>query len=125
MTASLDKLFVSNITDAWGCVATGDNRTGGAMRVRELLAMLRDADPDSVVLFIDRYADSDESDEVREVYIPASAWTHEHGFYANSEYEVLYPGMPEVRDEGYRDVVYKSERVIVLSAGPTNLRFEL
>lgn len=47
------------------------------MRVRELLAMLSGADPDSVVLFIDTYADSDESDEVREVYIPASAWTHE------------------------------------------------
>ncbi|MGF6303157.1 hypothetical protein OKW42_006510 [Paraburkholderia sp. WC7.3d] len=37
------------------------------MRVRELLAMLCDADLDSVVLFIDGYADSDESDEVREV----------------------------------------------------------
>ena len=93
------------------------------MRVRELVAMLRDADPDSIVLFIDRYADSNASDEVREVYIPTSAWTYERGCYAGRAYEVRYPDEPELREEGYANVVHVSERVVVLSAGPTNLRF--
>ncbi len=58
---------------------------------------------DSVLSFIDRYADSDESNEVREVYTSASAWTHEHGCYANIEYEPRYPGAPRLREAGYRD----------------------
>ena len=94
------------------------------MTAGELLAVLRNVDPERVVLFIDQYADSDESDEVREVYIPTSAWTHEQGRYGGSEYDVRYPGSPQPREGGYTDVVHKRESVIVLSAGPTNLRFE-
>jgi hypothetical protein len=45
------------------------------MRVRELIAALADADPDSVVVFLDSYADSDESDEIREVRVPSKPWT--------------------------------------------------
>ncbi len=93
------------------------------MRERELVAMVRDADPGGIVLFIDRYAESDESDEVREVYIRTSAWTYQRGCYAGRAYEVRYPDEPELREEGYANVVYVSERMVVLSAGPTNHRF--
>lgn len=94
------------------------------MKVREILNALRDVDPDSIVVFMAQYADSNESDEVREVHVPTEAWTHERGSYGSSEYEVRYPGAPEPRaDDAYKDVVYETERVVVLSDGPTNLRF--
>lgn len=35
-----------------------------------------------------------------------------------------YPGPPAQRETGYSDVTQVSERVVVLSSGPTNLRFD-
>ncbi|MCA8082056.1 hypothetical protein [Burkholderia cepacia] len=94
-----------------------------AMTVRELLALLQNADPDSRVLFLTEYAGIDEADEVCEVFIPKSAWTHERGRYGSDKYDVRYPGAPAARDDGYSDVTYSLENVVVLSPGSTNLRF--
>jgi hypothetical protein len=94
------------------------------MKVRDLLEILNQADPESIVLYMTQYADTDESDEVREVDIPTELWTYERGRYGGSEYEAHYPGTPEPRADRYSDVVCESERVVVLSDGPTNLRFE-
>lgn len=92
------------------------------MKVRELLALLRQAPPEACVLFLDAYAGRDEADEVREVFVPETAWTHERGRFGADEYAVRYPHAPEPRGAGYRDVTYVAERVVVLSTGTTNLR---
>ncbi|WP_076882798.1 BPSL0761 family protein [Burkholderia pseudomallei] len=93
-----------------------------ALTVSQLLDSLADVDPDRYVLFLTCSADEDGADEVCEVDIQETAWTHEQGRYFG-QYEVWYPGEPEPRDVGYHDVTYETVRVIVLSDGPTNLRF--
>jgi hypothetical protein len=94
------------------------------MNVRELMSKLQDADPDATVLFLNEHADSDEGEEVREVLMPETNWTREQGIVGNSAYAVHYPGQAELRGPAYRAVVANSERVVVLSSGPTNLRYE-
>ncbi|SDD96397.1 hypothetical protein [Paraburkholderia lycopersici] len=92
------------------------------MKVQDLLALLAQVDPQAEVLFLGQYADADEADAVRLVDIRREAWTHERGRYGNNEpYEAYYSGKPCERDSSYRDVVTKSVRVVMLSAGPTNL----
>lgn len=94
------------------------------MTVAELFDALRGADPASRVLFLGEYADCDEADEICEVVIPQDAWTYDSGRYAGRKYSVRYPGPAVERDTGYSDVTQLSERVVVLSTGPTNLRFD-
>lgn len=96
---------------------------GVSMRVRELIAVLSDADPDSVVVYLDSYADSDESDEICEVFIPSELWTHERGYSLGSKYEVRYPGPPRADDDCH-DVTHTREHVVVMSNGPTNLKYD-
>lgn len=94
------------------------------MKVRELLELLKGAPQDSVVLFMDEYADVDETDEIRQVDIQPTPWTHETGRYNGEAFEVRYPGPPDSRAEtGYGDIVHVAESVVILSSGPTNLRF--
>ncbi|MGF6809521.1 hypothetical protein OKW30_004647 [Paraburkholderia sp. Clong3] len=92
------------------------------MKVRELVTLLADADPESVVLFLDSHADSDGSEEICEVLIPSELWIHEKGYSFGSRYEVRYPGHPRA-DVDCCDVTHTSEHVVVLSNGPTNLRY--
>ncbi len=94
------------------------------MRVRELIAVLADADPDSVVVFLDSYADSDESDEIREVFIDSELWTYEKGYCLGARYEVRYPGHPRRADDDCHDVTQTREHVVVMSNGPTNLKYD-
>jgi hypothetical protein len=94
------------------------------MNVSELMSKLQDADPEATVIFLSEHADSDEGEEVREVLTPETNWTHEHGVVGNSAYAVHYPGEAELRGPDCRAVVVSSERVVVLSSGPTNLRYE-
>jgi hypothetical protein len=51
--------------------------TEKAMKVCELLEILKKAAPESNVRLMTHYADIDESDEVREVHIPTELWTLE------------------------------------------------
>jgi hypothetical protein len=95
------------------------------MHVRELIERLRAADPDATVLLLDEYGDNDDADEVHEVDVQRSPWTHETGLCANSRYEVYYPGPAETREAAYHEVVARPIHVVVLSSGPTNLRYEL
>lgn len=94
------------------------------MKVQALLTQLALADPQAEVLFLDLHADADGADVVRLVDIRQEPWTHERGTYGSNEpYEAWYPGKPEERDSNYTDIVSKTTRVVVLSAGPTNLRY--
>ncbi|CAL8473564.1 hypothetical protein [Caballeronia sp. S22] len=94
------------------------------MRVRELIEMLRGADAESVVLFLENYADMGESDEISNVLIPQTPWVHETGAYFGDRYEIRLPASERGEVEsGRTDVVQRFERVVVLSNGPTNLRF--
>jgi hypothetical protein len=92
------------------------------MTVGELIELLRTADASSRVLFLGEYAGSDEADEVCEVVIPRDAWTFERGRFEDGEFSACYPGPAPEREDGYTDVTHVSERVVVLSSGPTNLR---
>jgi hypothetical protein len=85
---------------------------------------VRAVDPDATVLFLDEYGDSDDADEVHEVDLQRAPWTHETGLCANVPYEVYYPGPAETREAAYHDVVVHLIHVVVLSSGPTNLRYE-
>ncbi|SRR6266702_629652 len=96
---------------------------GGGVNVQELMAQLAQADPQAEVLFLDLHADADEADEVRLVDIRTESWTHERGMYGNERYEAFYPGEPCERESGYSSIVTSEERVVVLSAGPTTLRY--
>ncbi|NPT58119.1 hypothetical protein [Paraburkholderia elongata] len=93
------------------------------MKVQDLLAQLALADPQAEVLFLDQCADADETDEVGLVDIRTESWTHERGTYGGKPYEARYPGNPCERESGYSGIVTSAERVVVLSAGPTNLRY--
>jgi hypothetical protein len=93
------------------------------MKVRELLAQLAHADPEAEVFFLDQHADASEADAVQQVDIQSETWTHERGLYRGEPYESLYPGAPAECDSDYTGVVARSLRVVVLSAGPTNLRY--
>ena len=93
------------------------------MTVAELINLLQQADPSSKVLFLGEYADADEADEIQEVVIPTSEWTHEEGCYEGRQYEVRYPGPAAQREVGYTDVKHETERVVLVSTGPTNLRY--
>ncbi|MCG5077519.1 BPSL0761 family protein [Paraburkholderia tagetis] len=94
------------------------------MRVSELIEQLVTADPDSVVLFLDSYADIDESDEIQEVLVDSHLWTYETGEHHGIGYEVRYPGGPRATDGvDHKVTMQLVERVVVLSDGPTNLRY--
>ena len=95
------------------------------MKVKELIALLSVAPPDSVVVFIEQQGDLDETEEIRQVDVRPEPWLHERGQYRDERYEVHYPAtLRDPRDEpGYDDVTWQGENVVVLSSGPTNLRF--
>jgi hypothetical protein len=95
------------------------------MKVRELLVQLAHADPESEVLFLNSNADVSEADVVRMVDVRPEAWTQERGMCADARYEARYPGRPAERDSTYSRIATSSIRVVVLSAGPTNLRYTL
>lgn len=93
------------------------------MTVRELIEALKGAEPDSVVLFLEIYADAGETDLISQVLIPEMPCLHESGISIGERYEIRLP-MGELGDvEPERtDLVQRFERVVVLSNGLTNLR---
>lgn len=94
------------------------------MLVSELIEQLADADPDSVVLYLDSYADVEDSDEICEVLVDSNLWTHEEGVNHGESYKKRYPCGPRISDAQGHEVLSQSlERVVVLSNGPTNLRY--
>jgi hypothetical protein len=94
-----------------------------ALTVRELIAILRRAPQDNVVLFITEHADEGEADEVALVDIQTVDWTYERGIAIREVYAFHHPGLPESPDERCTEVTQTIERVVLLSPGPTNLRF--
>ncbi|MGF6370886.1 hypothetical protein OKW40_003636 [Paraburkholderia sp. RAU6.4a] len=94
------------------------------MKVCELIALLRDVDPCSTVLFLEDYSDLSETDEILDIIVPEQAWTYETGRCGREQYSVRYPGRFEQRSEadGYRDVANTTERVVLLVNGVTNYR---
>ncbi|REG59668.1 hypothetical protein B0G80_2439 [Paraburkholderia sp. BL6669N2] len=90
------------------------------MKVRQPIAWLAGADPDSVAVFLDSYADSDESGEIREVFISSEPWTHETDCSLGIRHEDRYPGHPRADDDCH-DVAETREHLVVISNGSTNL----
>jgi hypothetical protein len=94
------------------------------MKVSELIEQLINAAPDSVVVYLDSYASAYESDEVRETFVDAQLWTHETGLRHGEYYEIRYPYAPEPAEGRSHNITAQFlEHVVVLSDGPTNLRY--
>lgn len=93
------------------------------MTVAQLVTALVCSEPNSYVLFLTHYADVEEADGVRQVSMQETTWTHERGEYRGDPYDVWYPRSPVPRKDNYHDVTYEAVPVVVLSDGPTNLRF--
>lgn len=93
------------------------------MRVRELIDKLRVADPSSVVLFLENYADVSESDEIRYGLVPRTPWMRETGRCFGEAYDVRLPEREIEAEPGRTDVVQIREPVVILSNGLTNIRF--
>ena len=93
------------------------------MKVRELLERLSEADPESVVLFLEAWSWVDEADEISTVTVPAEAWTFEESSESGHEYSVFYPGNDrDIEDRSRQYVRQRRVRVVILSNGTTNLK---
>lgn len=88
------------------------------MKVKDLLDVLRGADPDATVILLPE-DETDESDgqEVRSAYPGGMTWTRERGVSKGRPYESLYPGGPhcELRYD-CEQVAYETVPVVVLGA---------
>jgi len=82
------------------------------MTAAELMELLRGAEPEAEVLFMQPYAD--EADAVEIVDIQTTAWTLERGRYGAGSYSAYYAGEPEPRGDGYQSVEYRRLSVVVL-----------
>ncbi|MGF6636520.1 hypothetical protein [Paraburkholderia sp. MM6662-R1] len=82
------------------------------MKVRELLERLSEADPESVVLFLEAWSWIDEADEIATVTVPTEAWTFEESSESGHEYSVFYPGND-------RDIEERSRQYIAAARAPT------
>ena len=92
------------------------------MNVRELLERLSEADPESVVLFLEAWSWIDEADEIATVTVPTEAWTFEESSESGHEYSVFYPGNDSNMEERSRQYVRQRQvRVVILSNGMNNL----
>lgn len=72
-------------------------------RVRDatrFVDLLQQADPESIVLYLDVYADASDADEVRDVLFSTSG-THEKGRYGAEECVVHCLGAPAARRDRY------------------------
>ncbi|WP_296658559.1 hypothetical protein [Paraburkholderia sp.] len=95
------------------------------MTVKELIELLKAAPPDSIVLFMEQFASWTEGEEIQQVDVRPEPWLHERGHHRDDTYEAHIPAtLKDPREEaGYHDVTWRPESVVVLSSGPTNLRF--
>jgi hypothetical protein len=92
------------------------------MNVYELVERLSNADPESVVLFLEAWSWIDEADEVATVTIPTEAWTFEESSESGHQYSVFYPGKDRDIEERSRQYVRQQQvRVVILSNGTINL----
>ena len=94
------------------------------MRVRELLTRLSPLDPDAVVLYLDEYADASDAVEIKEVVVPGESWTCERHESSDGRFEEVYhpTGQLSLGWNGATDT-HRQESVVVVSTGPTNLRY--
>jgi hypothetical protein len=65
------------------------------MRVHELLALLRCADPAALVLVFPQYPDPSDGAVLRDVIVPEKQWTRETGLCGGKRYEFFYPEDPD------------------------------
>ena len=92
------------------------------MNVRELLERLSEADPESVVLFLEAWSWIDEADEIATVTVPTEAWTFEESSEPGHGYSVFYPGNDrDIKDRPKQYVRQRQVRVVILSNGMNNL----
>jgi hypothetical protein len=94
------------------------------MTVGELISRLSIADPNAVVLHMDEHADASDAAEIREIFVPDDSWTCERHATAIGNVEIYHP-TDHGLSVGWDEVTSRrwEREVVVLSTGPTNLRF--
>lgn len=86
------------------------------MKVAQLIALLRAANPDSTVMIVPPGEMEQDAEEVRIISSGSVGWTREHGVGKGRPYETLYMGEPhhELRTSCER-VTYESVQVVLLA----------
>ncbi|MGE8160412.1 hypothetical protein ACQKRQ_09645 [Paraburkholderia sp. NPDC080076] len=75
------------------------------MKIAELIALLRNADPGASVMFVPLGESEEDAQEVKLVSPSPVQWTRESGMDKGRPYEFFYPGEP------HRDLRTDSEQV--------------
>ncbi|NYH18781.1 hypothetical protein GGD41_006009 [Paraburkholderia bryophila] len=90
------------------------------MKVRDLLNSLRNADAESVVLWLPPYADEGEAEEVRVVTTAKEQWTCERHISSSGAILDIHHPSRHGRSIGWNEATDQSwpERVVLLSAAP-------
>jgi hypothetical protein len=93
------------------------------MKIAELIALLRNADPSATVMFVPVGDREQNAQEVKLVSPSRVEWTRESGVDKGRQYEFLYPGKPhqDVRTD-CEQVTYESVSVLLLAAVEATLR---
>jgi hypothetical protein len=87
------------------------------MKIAELIALVRKADPGATVMFVPLGDREEDAQEVKLVSPSRVEWTRESGMDKGRQYEFLYPGEPH-RDlrANCEQVTYESVSVVLLAA---------
>lgn len=95
------------------------------MRVHELLTRLSLSDPEAVVLYLDEYADACDAAEIKEIVIPDERWTCERHESTDGRFEEVHHPTGHGLSVGWNGATdtRRQESVVVISTGPTNLRY--
>ncbi len=86
------------------------------MKVRELMALLLNQDPDATLMLLPGDVIEEDAQTVHSVRSGETTWTRERGSSKGRPYEALYPGKPH-RALRYdcENVTYESVPVILLA----------
>jgi hypothetical protein len=87
-----------------------------AMKVRDLIGHLQNADPDATVMLVAYDASEEDAEPVRSVRSDDKTWSYERGLSKGRPYESLYRGEPrsELRYD-CENVIYENVSVILLA----------
>ncbi|MFM0492258.1 hypothetical protein [Paraburkholderia graminis] len=101
---------------ALNATTMGNGEGLDAMKVRELIGHLQNADPDATVMLVSYDAPEADAEAVRSVRLDEKTWTYERGLSKGRPYESLYRGErhSELRYD-CENMIYENVSVILLA----------
>lgn|ERR1700761_389835 len=92
------------------------------MNVRKLIELLKDADPEAVVLVFPPHADVSDGGQLEDVIVEVRSWTCETRVERGKSYENFYPWAYEATSEASSEVSIKQVRVVLVGEELDNFR---